>query len=667
MVVVSLYYVNHKPFGMGFAVRVIRSVGQFFIASMIIILAGGLGNFIHKYFKQKVDEIIYPSIQTGLGLGCLAIGILIFNGLIGIKPLFIWGTCVISLIFLRKYVLSWLISHRGLLHIWEQSDLFGKLVFTGISIILLFTFFSALAPPIKFDALVYHLTLPERYIQNGKMLYLPENAYWGMPQLGEMLYTWGIALGGLETAAILGWMVTLLSLIGLFDFVCKNVAIRNGWIALATILSGFTLAISSSWAYIDWFAFLFGFGMLVSLVDWQKRNQKSSLILAAIFAGFGLSSKYTAGVLIVAGIFVILFIVFKSKYLANMPSNTEINSEKPISFIQMIRWGSLFCGIATIIFSPWLIKNWLETGQPFYPFLYPAGSMNQFRIDFYQGGALWGNLWESILLPLKATLEGVEGAPGYNASIGPFILCLAPLAFIGIKKLSQEQKTLISTAATISFVGLATWMVASRQAGLLIQTRLYLSIFPAFVVLSAIGFDSIRRINIDSIRVSRIFECFVLLVLWLNAIQVVQHIERSGAIQETLAIISSEEYLDKNLGWYSPTMKYVRQLPVNTKILMLWEARSLYCLPGCQPDELLDRWLTIRKRYGRSVDPQQLVADFKSEGFNYLLFYKTGADFIRESDSRYTPSDWTLLDQFLRLLPTPVSFGDVYFLYTLNG
>lgn len=133
-----------------------------------------------------------------------------------------------------------------------------------------------------------------------------------------------------------------------------------------------------------------------------------------------------------------------------------------------------------------------------------------------------------------------------------------------------------------------------------------------------------------------------------------------------MAIISSDEYLDNNLGWFSPVMRYLNQLPGNAKVLMLWETRSLYCLPRCQPDELLDRWQAILNRFGNNVDPHQLLTELRSEGFNYLLFYKAGADFIREEDSRYKPSDWLALDDFLRMLATPTEFGDAYFLYPLS-
>lgn len=324
-------------------------------------------------------------------------------------------------------------------------------------------------------------------------------------------------------------MITILSLVGLLGFVSRNLGIKNGWVALATIFSGYTLAISSFWGYIDWYGFLFGLGTLVCLYDWQKRDQLSSVILAGVFAGFGLSTKYTAGVLIIVGLLVILWRIVKFNFLTRMRSIEEKNSAKSIS-IQTIKKGILFCSIATLVFSPWLIKNWLATRQPFYPFLFPYGSMDQFRLDFYQGLALWGNWWESTLLPLKATLEGVEGAPGYSASIGPLILCMAPLAFIGIKKRDQEQTSFISTAAIITVVGIIIWILIPRLAGLLIQTRLYFALFPALAVLAAAGFDFTSRLNFASVRVNKIFESIILLVLWMNVIQISQYIERTGAI-----------------------------------------------------------------------------------------------------------------------------------------
>src|SRR3990170_4171559 len=72
----------------------------------------------------------------------------------------------------------------------------------------------ALAPPLAWDALVYHLELPRQYLSAGRIVFVESNLFVGFPQLAEMLYTWAMALRSGQTAAVLGWIVGLLALLG---------------------------------------------------------------------------------------------------------------------------------------------------------------------------------------------------------------------------------------------------------------------------------------------------------------------------------------------------------------------------------------------------------------------------------------------------------------------
>lgn len=52
---------------------------------------------------------------------------------------------------------------------------------------------------------------------------------------------------------------------------------------------------------------LYGAAIIICLSYWQLKRTKSALVLAGIFAGIALGTKYTNGIILIAGAAVILF------------------------------------------------------------------------------------------------------------------------------------------------------------------------------------------------------------------------------------------------------------------------------------------------------------------------------------------------------------------------
>jgi hypothetical protein len=158
------------------------------------------------------------------------------------------------------------------------------------------------------------------------------------------------------------------------------------------------------------------------------------------------------------------------------------------------------------------------------------------------------------------------------------------------------------------------------------------------------------------------------LVLGLTAIEVGIDAIKTTAFRQILGLSSSEEYLGENLGWFAPAVLSARDLPPGSKVMMLWEPRSFYCLPICVPDEVLDRWL--RSRYETSLEEPasaiRILNQWKGDGFTHLLFHKSGAEFVRLEDRNYRPDDWTVLEDLLSKIEQIQNFGGAYVLYRLN-
>ena len=641
-IIISLYYVWHKPLVTLEVVQYVRSSWQFTSALCILALGGGIGR---RLARNVLPGLTQMTIHVGLGCGILGIINLAIGAFLGVNSIL---TCFFLLLLFTVFwrdVLGWCSSVWEVRIVWNESTLWGRWIAAGLATILVMTLMVALAPPLKFDSLVYHLTLPHFYKMVGEIEYTPWLIYWGMPQTGEMLYTLATALAGVEAAATLGWMLGVLAIFGVAGYLYDRIGSIAAWAGVAALTAGFTLSSSLAWAYVDWIVLLFGFCVLVLMETWGSTGEKQKLILAGVFAGFALGTKYTAGTILLAGITLIIL-----KF-------SQRRSSFKVVFLESLQ----FILPSVIITLPWWIKNILGTGNAFYPFLTSAGAMDKFRLDFYHI-PIWGNWRDAFLLPIMASLTGVEGAPGYNASIGPLLLGLSLCALLGLKGWTENERLLVHNSFVIVLVGITVWAVAGRMSGYLLQSRLFFVVFPAFAVLAGVGFNVISQVHGAGIRFGRVAAALVLLVYGFSVLEVGRNSLRQNVPQMIFGTISSEQYLEDNLGWYSVAMRAINTLPEDSRVLMLWEPRSLYCLPKCVPDEVIDRW---KHDYFTWKNQEAIIQNWRASGYTHLLFYRFGANFVRQHDHRYLSSDWDALDSLLAKLPELNDFGETYILYSL--
>ena len=662
MAIVSGYYIYHKPFPPASAAKLFGFGLQLTVAFGLVTLAGGLGRFgLAKLLKAELFN--NPALQAALGLGGLGLIWLATSATLGISIAIAWGLWLALGVLLHKNMLEWLKALKEEIVGWKPHGKMQIALAIGNGVILLVTLMTAAAPPVKFDALVYHLALPQIYIDQGRMVFVADNPFWGMPQTGEMLYTWCMALAGLTTAPILGWISACLALLGLGGMIKSRWGARYGWIGISSLIAGFTFASSMAWAYIDWLVLLFSAGMLAAMEIWMFSREPKYIGLAGGFAGMALGTKYTAGIIILAGAVVLAMELFHNQKKQVGSTSQGIYRYPAYPALQTF---TLFLGSAVAISLPWWVKNWLATGYLFYPLWGRTVGVNPFSIQPALSATHMMDWLNSLFLPFRMTIQGVENAPGYSASVSPLLLGLAPFAFYHLKKRTSEQGILIRLVGVISLSGLLIWTIASRLAGLLEQTRLYYALFPAFTILAAAGFYALERLRLARLRLGRVIFGLVLLVFGLNVVQVAISGLDSTAPQLFLGLSSNESYLAKNLGWYYPAMDSIRKLPADSRVLMLWEGRGLYCLPECSPDSYLDTWKNLMKQVEVRQPPHAVVENLTSKGYTHVLYYRSGAEFVRSDDPSYQFSDWQRLEAFLDGLPQPTRFGDAYLLYPLK-
>ncbi|NIV36378.1 MAG: phospholipid carrier-dependent glycosyltransferase, partial [Anaerolineae bacterium] len=162
-----------------------------------------------------------------------------------------------------------------------------------------------------------------------------------------MLFAWGMGLAGERAAAPIHWFYGLLVVLGLLTAGRRWLGGAAGWLAAAMLLVTPSIVLLAGWPYVDLALLLYATLAFLSLARFCEGGPQSRrwLILSGAFAGLALSTKYTALALLPA------------LALALLVAQTFISESRIRNLQSAIRSLLLLCGVALLVWSPWLIKN----------------------------------------------------------------------------------------------------------------------------------------------------------------------------------------------------------------------------------------------------------------------------------------------------------------------
>ena len=417
--ITGFYYLYHKPFSADFAIRLLQGIWQWISALVVISICGGLGRRI--LLSYGGNPVTNGFIQFTLGFGVAATLILVI-GLLGYIRITFPILTLIALVLLRKQTLAWWRDIMQTRSIWQDSDRYEKVILAIVLILASASLLIASAPAIHYDALTYHLSLPAAYLHYGQIINLPDAIRAGMSQLGEMLYLWTASLGGLISAAITGWLVGFAAIVALFTSIKQAVNHRAAIIGVAALAAGTSVMAALSWAYIDWFCLVFGLAGLISLAGWAQTGNRRDILLAGLFTGFAIACKLTAGVFALGAVLWVVVHSFRQKQ----------------NFFKLIME---YLVAAFLPVLPWLVKNWVGYGNPFYPYLSSREYLDAGRAAMLQTQPAFGNWMDIVLLPFRATTIGLEGMAGYSHAIGPLMLILGIFAWLKVPLKGENSES----------------------------------------------------------------------------------------------------------------------------------------------------------------------------------------------------------------------------------
>jgi hypothetical protein len=632
-----VFYVFHKPLPPPALERLRNILIDLLGAGWIFWIGAGMGwRFVRKADISRLEKIALAE-AAGLGImSLLILGMAWANILYApaVIVFFIFLTLLTSTPILRGIV-------RAAKAPWPGLRLAnGFSVFLGLfaALSLLLSLGIALCPPLAWDALVYHLQIPKQILAAHSLSFPGDSLYREMPQIVEMLYAAAIALTGrAETAAVVGWGIGLTALAGITG-IARRWGLRYSLFPAALLLAGDTLARSMGWGYTDWAAAFFGVAALSALS--RKEEGARWLFLAGVFAGFALGTKYTAGALVV--VLCLALASFRG-------------------------WRTSFKEVAIVLvgcaaaFSPWIVRGLVFWGNPLPPIL-DAGVAGALRMRFFTVLPPANGPLLMAVVPLLQSTVGSYGTAPFGATIGPLLFAFLPGALVPRK---EENPTGGSFLKLFWLCVIVYWAAAGAGALFsvaLTQPRVYLALFPGIALLSARGFEGLWTIRLAKIRLGALAAVLAVLAMSVQAVSFGNSWVASGVPNFLAGTLAEREYLENNLGWHAPAMEMVRSLHEGSRVLMLWEPRGFYCGEKCRADAGIDRWYLGMRLTGSA---EAALAEWRREGWTYVLIFDTGADFERKNRKEYSPSDWTELDR-LRSMLTPVpGFADGYSLYSI--
>ena len=494
--------------------------------------------------------------------------------------------------------------------------------FIKVSLLLIFflfifvEFILALTPPIARDALIHHLAIPKLWIMHGGFYDTPWAVYSYYPMNLDLLYLIPLYFGndiipnfihlgfGIGTAVIIYYYLRrrlnhVAGLLGGLIFISTPIIIR-----LSTV------------AYVDLGLVFFITASILAFMRWRESEYKQYkwLLISSVAMGLALGTKYNA---LVAWFFLVLAVVF-------------IHSRDVGDQWKAVKYGLIFFVISLFVFSPWLIKNIILTGNPLYPlfngiFNSNAGSdggtysvasgyshLGMFKIREMLYGE---SLWEILLIPVRIFFQGQDNSARYfEGVLNPILIIFVPFAFI---KKDMKIEKLFFLYFSIFFI-LITFFLDQ------IRTRYILPVIPFLVILTVMGLVNIfewltareslsRKIYMSGLVI------LLIALLTMNIIYIKKYYFRIDPTNYLLKKESREDFIIRHDSSH-PAMMYInKNTPYDSRIrLILLAGRGYYLDRIYQEDPSLGIDI-IRGMINNSSNEKSFQNYLNSLGCSHML------------------------------------------------
>ena len=501
-----------------------------------------------------------------------------------------------------------------------------KLAAGGTMLLLAAAFALSLTPETGKDALVYHLAAPKLFLKHHGFYFIPGSIYSNLPFQAEMLYLAALFLDGDLLAKGLNFIAFPVVLLGIWQFSVHKMGNSYPFTSIfifAMLPSVFELTHIS---YSDMYAALFVLGAVYAFCQWNEREENDWIVIAALFTGLAVSTKYSTLILPFVGFLGILL-----RY------RQATEGGKPLRVI------SLYLAVTAITGSPFYIKSWLLTGNPLYPFYYGIFGGRDLTPEIarlfeglYKYMGMGRGLLDYFLLPLNMSLFAKMNSSQFDGMIGPVFLLLLPL-LIGIK----NKWPILQIVITYSFVCFAFWASSSQDLRYLVPVLPFLAILCGVIFTHFKERKGIIGYAITVVVFSAIF----------NSVAIFSDFKKINPLPYILGGESRSAFLSRSLSTYRIYSIANEKLRSSASLFLVnMRNYTFLCDNNCFSDTMFETE-TLKKILASSPAVGDVREQFKKMGFTHLMY-----------DELYVIGEKSLLDpaaksQFIEFSKTLKELG----------
>lgn len=509
----------------------------------------------------------------------------------------------------------------------------------------------SLTPIIDRDATRFHLPFAKLWAENGFLYFRQYFAYYDLNMLNlDYLYMLVFKFGlSDQFTKIIHASFLLAGGYLIFKYFKDKYGLN--WGALSFILY-ITIPIHQRLAaevYVDLGLLFFSTLSIIYFIKWFESDflRKKYFYISAIGTGLAFGTKYNA----------MIFAFFITLIIGLMIAREKKDDKLAL------RSMSAYTLIIVICASPWLIRNFINSGNPFFPLFnsiihsdikMPAdlveGGNGEIMNRIINGGE---NLLSLFLLPLRVFFQGVDhDFLKFDGVLNPLMILLLPFLFWPRSKNTKIQKIIKYLLAAFFTIYLTTLFVND------IRIRYFIPVFPIVIILNI---EALRNIFLINTKYRYFTYLIILLFLSFNVnygLTFYRTYKLSG--YNSFSNSSKQKYLEKFLRNYE-IIQFINETTPEESVI--YEAftggrsyyinRIFYC-----DTNTLDRYLIELAKNGAASDEYrkhfQHLPNTNLSATHLLIrpndFIKTFIDLYKTEDDPGNISSKTKLKGFIDFL-----------------
>jgi len=410
-----------------------------------LLTAGAIGHAICRF---KIDAL-HLITEIALGLGVTSLLTLVL-GLAGLFNHFVAAGILIAGFGLS--VIWFFRCEKPAIRCWMNEPAGRNWLWIVAMAPLAMSVVGALLPPgllwgdepNGYDVVEYHFQIPRQWFEAGRITPLSENVFSYFPQGMEMHYLLAMEARNGPWAGMYAAQLMHVALCAL--------AVAAVW-AIAGTLAGVIMAVTP-WisllapvGYVEGAVLLYG----ALAIGWAMRSlgkgQIREMAMAGAMAGFACGIKLTDVPMLLLAIPIAMLAVDRTAWLKK---------------------SAIFIAIGLIVFSPWLIRNLLWTGNPVFPEAIHLFGRGHFSIAQVER---WREAYCPTTSRMSALWMQIIGDERYG-----FILLPAAVIIAAVRFASQKVRFLFAMVAIV----IAIWLGFTH-----LQSRFFVLAIPISAMLLA--------------------------------------------------------------------------------------------------------------------------------------------------------------------------------------